>query len=99
MHRAPPPPHPRAPFHQELLFDFVREWYGLPAPARVHFRAVTPPVLEGLWTGLWFAKGALQAAVDTRLAASYGRLLAVPLPPTVRCVFREKGVGWGAWHV
>lgn len=63
------------------LVSLFMEWYGTHGVTAVHFARFNEWTFTELWTGLWFAKGALQSAVDERLRCSYGGLFeALPRP-------------------
>jgi uncharacterized protein (DUF924 family) len=65
-----------APFEliEELVWDLVREWYGVPAPTLSKIQSLSSDGFAHLWTTLWFAKGPLQRDVDANLL-KYGPLL------------------------
>jgi uncharacterized protein (DUF924 family) len=54
-------------------------WYGI-APAWSRFESVKGEKFWQLWTQLWFAKGALQAPLDARLAAKYAPVFELVKP-------------------
>lgn len=55
---------------EDPFLTLFSEWYGI-APAWSRFESVKGERFWQLWTTLWFAKGALQAPLDARLAAKY----------------------------
>lgn len=72
---------PPSSLDDALLLSLFCEWYGTHGVTAVHFAKFNEYTFTALWTGLWFAKGALQAVVDERLRCSYGGLFdALPRP-------------------